>query len=376
MIVTVYGCAVIIVALYFFILNLLNSIWIRNHTQKTYTVSGPKVSVLIPARNEEKNIEACVVSFLRQSYQNYEIIVLDDNSEDATGQILERLQKENPSILRIIKGKPLKTGWNGKPYAMHQLTDAAQGEIFLCTDADTVHSKDSVAWAVTQLEYFHADMISGYVNEKLETFGECMTVPVMFLLTSLVLPIFISRHTKSVATAAAIGQFIVLRASSFKEAGGYGIIRNKTSEDIYMARNMKRKHFLPLFLDAKTVVSCRMYEGYKQSLKGLSKNIADFFGNNLFAVALIAVAAIIGLLLPLPLSIVLLCLGYMNALWLFIGALLYFATWLAVCIDRKLPIYIAFLYPVLFYNLLVLIISSGIRTHKKKGFEWKGRIVS
>ena len=76
MIVTVYGCAVIIVALYFFILNLLNSIWIRNHTQKTYTVSGPKVSVLIPARNEEKNIEACVVSFLRQSYQNYEIIFI------------------------------------------------------------------------------------------------------------------------------------------------------------------------------------------------------------------------------------------------------------------------------------------------------------
>ena len=223
MIVTVYGCAVIIVALYFFILNLLNSIWIRNHTQKTYTVSGPKVSVLIPARNEEKNIEACVVSFLRQSYQNYEIIVLDDNSEDATGQILERLQKENPSILRIIKGKPLKTGWNGKPYAMHQLTDAAQGEIFLCTDADTVHSKDSVAWAVTQLEYFHADMISGYVNEKLETFGECMTVPVMYDASSE------ARNPTAAATSSGVP----------KRPAGMSFLSSFSSRSLVMSVDMK-----------------------------------------------------------------------------------------------------------------------------------------
>lgn len=371
----IWGALVTAAALYFFVMNLLNTVWIRSHTCRDLVTTGPKVSVLIPARNEENNIEACVRSFFCQSYDNYEICVLDDNSDDATYDILQRLQQEQPERLRIMKGKPLESGWNGKPYAMRQLTEAAQGEIFLCTDADTVHTADSVAWAVTQMRHLNADMISGYVHEQLETFGEKITVPVMFLLTSLVLPIFISRHTKSVATAAAIGQYIVLRASSFHEAGGYDVIRNKASEDMYMARNMKKKQFLPLFLDAKQVASCRMYEGYAKSLKGLSKNIADFFGNNVFAVSLVAVAIIAGLLAPLPAGIVLCCLGHMDAVLLLIGALLYFAVWICVCLDRAIPLYIAFLYPLLFWNLLVLVVCSGARTYKKTGFEWKGRIV-
>jgi len=107
----------------------------------------PLVSVLIPARNEERNIKNCVASLLRADYPKLEIIVLDDNSSDGTYRILRELSEHHEN-LRVIKGKKLPPGWNGKNWACHQLSQAARGEWFLFTDADTVHKPHSVSTAL------------------------------------------------------------------------------------------------------------------------------------------------------------------------------------------------------------------------------------
>jgi len=109
-------------------------------------VSLPKVSVMIPARNEEENIARCLRSLLGQDYPDYKILVLDDQSTDRTGKIISGFAKENFRI-RVFRGKELPEGWKGKKHVCQQLAEQAEGEYYLFTDADTVHSRKSISWA-------------------------------------------------------------------------------------------------------------------------------------------------------------------------------------------------------------------------------------
>ncbi len=112
---------------------------------------GPLVSVLIPARDEEKNIGRCLRSLSKQDYNNIEILVLDDDSSDGTGRIIEKFSKKDTRI-RLIQGRSLDRGWKGKSYACHQLSREAAGEYYVFTDADTLHFPNSVSSALGALD--------------------------------------------------------------------------------------------------------------------------------------------------------------------------------------------------------------------------------
>ena len=226
LVLNIYFIAMIAVSVYFFLMASLNIIEMKLTTTKPGLTTGDMVSVLIPARNEESNIENCVKSLLNQTYENYEILVIDDNSADNTWQILERLAKEN-SRVRVFRGKPLPGDWYGKPYAIQQLHEHALGDILLFTDADTIHSPTSISWAVTNMEKTKADFISGYVGQVLLSFGEITTVPIMFLMTGFVIPMFLNRFIKLGYFSAAVGQYIVMKTKVFKDIGGYSNIKSK-----------------------------------------------------------------------------------------------------------------------------------------------------
>src|SRR3990167_6631377 len=123
MLVTIFSILMSIICCYFLSLTLLNIWFFRKNSFAPTQNTGPKVSVMVPARNEENNIAACLDSLLKQHYQNYEIIVLDDNSTDRTWRILLDYQKRHPDLLKIIKGKSLPKDWYGKPYALQQLSE-------------------------------------------------------------------------------------------------------------------------------------------------------------------------------------------------------------------------------------------------------------
>jgi chlorobactene glucosyltransferase len=145
-----YYPLLVIVTSYFFLFSLANHYEMWRFTLAPEIFDGPLVSVLIPARNEEKNIERCLNSLRNQLYKNYEILVLDDNSTDNTPNILKRIAAADKRV-RVFRGAPLPEGWFGKPFAQHQLSREAKGEIFLFTDADTIHSPTSISWAVTNI---------------------------------------------------------------------------------------------------------------------------------------------------------------------------------------------------------------------------------
>ena len=360
---------------YFFILSLANHYEMWRFTSAPEIFDGPLVSVLIPMRDEERFAERCLNSLRNQLYKNYEILVLNDNSTDNTGSILERLASEDPRI-RVFNGEALPNDWYGKPFALHQLSARAKGEILIFTDADTVHNPGSISWAVTNLQNMKADMISGYIGQVFKTFGEIITVPLMFFLTGFVIPLFINRYSRLSCFSAAVGQFIVIRHDVFKAIGGCETFKMKTSEDIYMSRYVKQKGYSTRFLNICEYVSCRMYEGYWHAVQGIGKNIFDFLGKSTLLIFFVIIAIGFFLILPVPLVICNIIIGSPWVLIITIVNILYTLTWLFMFLGQKLPWWHGFLWPLMLINLLYMAVWSWFRTVSGRGFTWKGRKVS
>jgi chlorobactene glucosyltransferase len=370
-----YYNVLVIVASYFFILSLSNHYEMWRFTHGPEIFEGPLVSVLIPARNEETNIEKCLDSLRNQHYKNYEILVLNDNSTDNTEKILDRISAEDKRV-KVFTGKPLPDDWFGKPFALHQLSSHAKGDILIFTDADTIHSPASISWAVTNLELLKTDMVSGYIGQVFLSFGEIITVPLMFFLTGFVIPLFINRFTKSSLFAAAIGQFIVIRHDVFKAIGGCETFKKKTSEDIYMSRILKKKGYSTRFLNISDHVFCRMYAGYRNAIEGIGKNIFDFLGKNTLIIFLMAIAVTFFLFFPAPLLIGCIITNSQWTLHILYVNILYTLTWLFMFLGLRLNWWYGFLWPLFFLNLLYMAAWSWYRTISGRGFLWKDRKVS
>jgi chlorobactene glucosyltransferase len=369
-----YYPVVIAVATYFFVFSLANHYEIWRFTLASEIFDGPMVSILIPARNEERHIEQCLNSLQKQVYKNYEILVLNDNSTDHTLDILNRFAAED-SRIRIFNGKPLPDDWYGKPFALHQLTQEARGEILVFTDADTVHTPTSIAWAVTNLYGLKADMVSGYIGQIFLTFGEIVTVPLMFFLTGFAIPLFLNRFVKVVWFSAAIGQFIVVKRKVFEAIGGCEIFKKKTSEDIYMCRHLKSQGYSTRFLNITEHVKCRMYHGYHSAVEGIGKNIFDFLGKNSLLVFFLIVAVFFFLFFPFPLLFI--CIAHSSpwTMQIFIAVALYTLTWVFMFLGQRLNWWYGFLWPLFFLNLIYMAAWSWFRTISGRGFLWKDRVV-
>ncbi|MDR0555379.1 MAG: glycosyltransferase family 2 protein [Treponema sp.] len=370
-----YYDALIIVASYFFFLSLANHYEMWRFTLATELFDGPLVSVLVPARNEERNIERCLNSLRNQVYKNFEILVLNDNSTDNTAAILDRIAASD-SRVRVFSGTTLPEDWYGKPFALHQLTQRAKGEIFIFTDADTVHGPTGISWAVSNMLGLKADMISGYIGQIFGSFGEVITVPLMYFLTGFIIPLFMNRRFMKIACfSAAVGQFIVIRSDVFRAIGGCESFKKKTSEDIYMARYVKKMGYSTRFLNITDHVKCRMYNGYRSAVEGIGKNVFDFLGKNTLVLFLMAAAVFFFLFFPFPLLFF--CAARFSP-WtphILIVVILYTLTWIFMFLNQRLNWWYGFLWPLLFLNLLYMAAWSWFRTISGRGFLWKDRVV-
>jgi chlorobactene glucosyltransferase len=369
-----YYPLLLIVASYFFLFSLANHYEIWRFTLASEIFDGPLVSILIPARNEERHIERCLNSLRNQVYKNYEILVLNDNSTDNTMDILNRIAAEDNRV-RVINGKPLPDDWYGKPYALHQLTQEARGEILVFTDADTVHTPTSIAWAITNLQGLKADLVSGYIGQIFLTFGEIVTVPLMFFLTGFAIPLFLNRFVKVPWFSAAIGQFIVVKRNVFEAIGGCETFKKKTSEDIYMCRYIKSRGYSTRFLNVTEHVTCRMYKGYRAAVEGIGKNIFDFLGKSSLLVSFLLIAVFFFLFFPFPLLFF--CIAHSSpwTLHIFAVVALYTLTWVFMFLGQRLNWWYGFLWPLFFLNLIYMAAWSWFRTISGRGFLWKDRVV-
>jgi chlorobactene glucosyltransferase len=328
----------------------------------------------VPARNEEPNIANCVGGLLNQDYPDYQVIVLDDNSTDRTWEILQDFAQKS-SILKVIKGKPLPDDWLGKHWACSQLAEAADGELLLFVDADTVHAPDMLRCAASAMAGEDAALISALPSQIVVTWAEQLTIPAFYLGTLCGIPIGLTRIQRNPLLFACVGQFLLFTRQAYEASGGYAAVRRNVVDDVAIGRRVHSMGLRYRLLDGNRHISCRMYHNSREVWKGLTKsNFATFNFDPflLISMYLLVLAVFIG---PLAILGINLAQSQPHVDLTFAAIMAVFLTlvlWWVNQIRFHFSPYLIILYPLSAIAMIVIAFASMILTMQGKA-EWKGR---
>lgn len=256
--------------------NMLTRQWLR---PGALPADQPMVSVLIPARNEAHQIGLLLEDILAQDYSNWEVMVYDDLSEDHTASVVRDYAEKHKKI-RLIPGIELPAGWLGKSHGCHQLAAEARGKFLLFIDADVRLGKAALRDAVAHLERFQLDLLSVFPRQRMGSFGERISVPLMNWVLLSLLPLILTRKSRLPSLAAANGQFMLFNPETYHRHLFHQLFRKQPAEDIAIAREMKRKGLRIHTILGGRQVECRMYPSLEEAMAGFSKNVIDFFGSS------------------------------------------------------------------------------------------------
>ena len=340
---------------------------------------APLVSVIIPARNEQRNIERCVRSVLATTYPALEVIVVDDHSSDATGDIARAIARQDDR-LRVMPAPDLPAGWFGKQWACTAGASAARGTLLCFTDADTRHAPDLIPRAMNALRRREVDLLTVVGHQEMRSFWERIVQPQFFGLLSL--RFGGTEHvsnTRRPSDVIANGQFILVKRDGYEAIGGHGRVRDHVAEDLAIAQEFVRANRRIALLLAIRQLSTRMYASLDELIAGWGKNIyaggrhsvlGGRFGRALYPILLPAMP-LMGLAPP-----VVMILGMLDVLstgWLIWGAICFTVSVLAYAgaylFMRASPVY-ALLYPLGLVIVLLIAIAAVSRGPRVR---WKGR---
>lgn len=334
----------------------------------------PFITVLVPARNEERGIRECIDSLCNQVYSSYEVLVLDDGSTDSTPDILKELQDQYPDILTIISGTPLPNDWTGKSYACHQLSMKAKGEYLLFTDADTVHSPYSLLSLVRTSRHYQTDLLTAVPNQKMSSFWEHLMIPFMHVLYHGYLPNSMIYSNHDSRFSAANGQVMLFRYDAYQEIDGHKSVKSSLVEDIDMSKKMKQNKSKVVLANAIDIVSCSMYNGFNEVYLGFSKNFYSGFSENISIFLFFIFHVFTAYVLPPIIFIYALISGNADLmLWGILMTILGMFIRLSSTIQFSLPFFHIFLQPLSALFAIVIAGNSFLWSLPNSGRKWKGR---
>jgi len=258
-------------------LSLANSLVFRRAPESRDDGPPPRVSVLVPARNEAGVIERLIHAVLGSRGVDLELVILDDDSADGTGAIVERLAAHDARV-RLVRGGPLPAGWCGKQHACWQLARAAAHETWIFLDVDVVPCPDAIRRSVAFLDASGAALVSGFPRQVTGSLLEWLLLPLIQFVLLGFLPIARSRKDRSPGLAAGCGQWFVTRRADYERAGGHAAIRASLHDGIMLPRTYRRAGLATDIFDASDIVSCRMYARGVDVWRGLAKNATEGIG--------------------------------------------------------------------------------------------------
>ena len=232
----------------------------------------PRVSIIVPARNEEQDIERSLTALLALDYDNYEVIAVNDRSTDGTGEIMEKVAGRAPhGRLRVIHHRELPAGWLGKTHAMWTATNAARGDWLLFTDADVLFKPDSVRRALAYAEAERADHVVLFPQMIMKRPGESMMI-------AFFLSMFVFGHRPwKVADPKSrdhigVGAFNLVRRSVYEAVGTYEALRMEVLDDMKLGKVVKNAGFAQRNVFGGDLISIRWAQGVNGVVDNLTKN--------------------------------------------------------------------------------------------------------
>lgn len=347
---------------------------------------SPLVSIIVPARDEERNIRRCVTSLLEQDYDKYEVIVVDDGSTDGTAAILDDIAQTHPNGHRlwVLRLRDLPEGWAGKPHALHMGVQEAHGDWLLFTDADTWHAPGTLRFAMKKAVAEEVDLLSLGTTQELPGFWNKVMMPMAYLGINMQYPLKKVNDPLS-SIAIANGQYILICRATYDLIGGYARpdLRNTLLDDRDLAYIVKKCGFRLQFVDGRDFVHVRMYSSLPETWRGWRKNA--FLGSR--GGLAFVLLQLIGLPIISILPFVLLLAGFLGrkkqrpgaispgemrvAAQLELGSLLSYRLWM----DKQLrvPWYYALTHPLAGAMFEGILAQSAWRVLTHKGVDWRGR---
>lgn len=329
---------------------------------------APFVSILIPARNEAIVIEATVKYLLKQTYSKFELIILDDKSDDDTGKSALKAG-QGDDRLRVIFGTDLPSGWMGKSWACHNLAQVAQGDILIFTDADvqwkSPHALNSL---ISQMTATNVDMLTVWSTQITETFAERVTVPLMGMVILGYLPTIMVHHSPFSIFSAANGQVMAWQKSAYEALGGHQAVANNVLDDVTLARLAKKKGYKIRMVDGNEHIQARMYADWNSVRNGYAKNILAGYGS---VFALLLGTIFHWLIFLVPYLLLFMPEHRLSAIILIIAGLILRAVSAKFTNQRVIDT----LWMPLTVILFTIITVQSIYWHSTGKSSWKGRVI-
>ncbi len=364
------------------LLNTLNNLRLLHRPAATpasailAAVDAPLVSILVPARDEERAIARCVESLARQDYPRCEILVLDDHSEDRTAAIVADLAARY-SHVRLLHGEPLPPGWHGKAFACAQLAHAAKGEWLLFADADTVHAPHCVSATLAAVQERHAALLTMIPRLVAGSFGEALLLPTALITFAGVLPLGLVMSHSSPQVSGAFGPFVLFRREDYERLGGHAAVRDEIVEDMKLSRLVKRHGGRVLWIDGTELVSARLYHGLGEAWRGHAKSA--FAAMNYSLPGLLAGAPLCAAFLLAPYGFVAAAIlgrhvGSLALFWLPLCQIAAVLASYALLLRRfRMPLGMVLLHAVTVGATVLLTVQSAYQATLGGGITWKGR---
>ncbi|MCA9039978.1 MAG: glycosyltransferase [Planctomycetaceae bacterium] len=265
----------------FLILITLSRHWVCSYQQRFLrllkptdcginTETAPLVSILVPAKDEADKIAACLDSLCNLNYPAYEILVVDDRSEDATAEIVREYAEEHPH-LRLVQVEELPTGWTGKTHALQYGQRFARGEWLLFVDADTTHHPETLSVTMQDALTNELDMLTALPSLKCQSFWEKVIQPYASTCLVILFPLSKANNHDHREGAWGNGQFILIHRDAYNQIGQHRSVRDKFVEDIALARRVRNAGLRLNIVSAANLFSVRMYSSMRQIIRGWSR---------------------------------------------------------------------------------------------------------
>ena len=324
-------------------------------------LSGPLLSVIIPARNEARNIERCVRSVLGTKYSAVEVIVVDDRSSDDTAALVEPAAGGR---LQLVRGVDPPHGWFGKQWAIAQGYRVAKGELLLFTDADTKHEPELIPRAIAALRAEQVDLFSVLPRQEMQTFWERLIQPHVFLALETGLgSLGRVNRTRTEWSAIANGQFILTPRDAYESIGTHEAVKDTVVDDVRLAQAYVRAGKDIFLAHGEGFMATRMYGSLQEILAGWTKNLAS--GVSHMVPPLPFVRALARYLMWVP-ALFWIAAPFVSP----IAGVVALATWVVVYAAMRAPVWYAVLYPLGAAIVAFIMLRSAWRGRR---IEWRGR---
>jgi cellulose synthase/poly-beta-1,6-N-acetylglucosamine synthase-like glycosyltransferase len=252
-------------------------------------------SILVPCRNEAENVSELVATLGGLDHPRYEVIFIDDNSTDGTGELLSQAIR-NYSFMKALTASSLPAGWMGKPWALSQGLSHATHEYIVTVDADVRLAPDALSAMDSVLQRTRSDFLSPYPSQSAVTMSERLVQPLLQWTWMTTVPLRLAMRSSRPSLAVANGQFLIVKKSALIAVGGFTAIQSSVLDDIDLARALIRGGFSGGVCDGSKIASTRMYSSFSEIRAGYGKSMSTGFGGIFGSLALALVMAISGLL--------------------------------------------------------------------------------